>query len=124
VYRRRKSAYDDHHSEINATIFKERFCNQFVNLLKDGAITVMDNASYNSVQINKLPTTASTKSEITEWMKAKNIPFPNSNTKVELMSKVRQHSCPKTHELDILEMSLATKSFVYHPTTANITRSN
>jgi hypothetical protein len=63
--RSRTSASEDYSSELNATIFKEWFYNQFVNVLEEGAVIVMENARYHSIQINKPPTTASTKSEIT-----------------------------------------------------------
>jgi hypothetical protein len=44
-----------YHSKINTELFANWFINHFINYLKEGSITVMDNASYHSIILNTAP---------------------------------------------------------------------
>lgn len=91
----------DYHSEMNADSFKYWFLNRFINLLEEGSIIVMDNASYHSKVINKLPCTNSRKQEIQEWLQNNNISYQPYETKPELLQKVNQfRTQEKRYELD------------------------
>ena len=52
----------DYHDSMNAQLFEE----WFIKLLRNipNSVVVMGNASYHSRQVNKVPTSGSTKSEI------------------------------------------------------------
>jgi hypothetical protein len=51
----------DYHSEMNADSFKDWFVNRFLNYLEEGSIIIMDNASYHSTIVDKVPNTGSRK---------------------------------------------------------------
>jgi hypothetical protein len=55
IWSKGKQVNSDYHSEINTELFTNWFINHFINYLEEGSITVMDNASYHSVILNKAP---------------------------------------------------------------------
>lgn len=59
--RQKKTQYADYHSEMNAESFRDWFVNQFLNHLEERSVIIMDNASYHSILIDKLPNTNSRK---------------------------------------------------------------
>jgi predicted O-methyltransferase YrrM len=46
---------------MNADSFKDWFVNRFLNYLEEGSIIIMDNASYHSAIVDKVPNTGSRK---------------------------------------------------------------
>lgn len=59
--------------------------------LEDNCVIVLDNAPYHTRRVEKIPTTASAKSEIKEWLQSKNINFDENLLKVELLAIVKQN---------------------------------
>lgn len=80
----------DYHEEMNAEVFKKWFEN-IVGKLEEGSVIVMDNATYHSRKLVKVPTTAWRKGEIVEWLREKNISFENNMVKAELLGIVRRY---------------------------------
>ncbi|GBP48920.1 Protocadherin-like wing polarity protein stan [Eumeta japonica] len=79
---------DDYHVLMNA----ENFENWFMSVLprlEPNAVIVMDNASYNSRRKEKIPVTSWLKKNIQDWLSSKEIVFENTETKVELLLKVK-----------------------------------
>ncbi|XP_049779182.1 uncharacterized protein LOC126176088 [Schistocerca cancellata] len=62
----------------------------------------MDNPSYDSIQIEKLPRSNWRKADVMEWLKRKNVSFSVDETKAELLSKKEIIGAKKTYELDQL----------------------
>jgi len=65
----------DYHSEMNAESFKDWFLHSFINLLEEGSIIIMDNASYHSRVINKPPSRNTRKADIQKWLQQNNIKY-------------------------------------------------
>jgi predicted O-methyltransferase YrrM len=86
---------------MNADSFKDWFVNRFLNLLEEESIIILDNASYHSRVIDKLPSTNSRKQDIREWVHKNNISYQPYETKTELLQKVKQFRTQgKRYELD------------------------
>lgn len=49
---------------------------------------VLDNAPYHSVRVEKVPTTATRKQDIIDWLHSKNIPTDDTMVKAELLHLV------------------------------------
>jgi hypothetical protein len=54
----RSKSTKDYHEEMTANTFKYWFLNIFINYLEEGSTIIMDNASYHSVTLNKVPNTS------------------------------------------------------------------
>ena len=80
----------DYHEDMNSDVFEEYF-HQMIDLIPQGSIIVMDNASYHSRLSEKLPTNAWRKQNIIEWLTSKNITFPKDAIKIELMAVAREN---------------------------------
>ena len=73
----------DYHQEMKATVFEEWF-NNLLKKLPENAVIIMDNASYHSRKLEKLPSTSSKKKEMQEWLSLKNIDFDPEMVRCEL----------------------------------------
>ena len=65
-------------------------------------LTVIDNASYHSRRIERVPTTSSRKSEMQDWLVAHNIEFPECALKQELLSLIRLSNPQPKYVIDEL----------------------
>lgn len=57
----------DYHEEMNAEIYEGWF-KEMLQSLEEPSIIIMDNATYHSRQIDKMPTQANKKQEIIDWL--------------------------------------------------------
>jgi predicted O-methyltransferase YrrM len=73
---------------MNADSFKDWLVNKFLNYLEEGSITIMDNASYHSTIVDKVPNTESRKNYIEEWLRKNNIYYDSIETIPELLLHV------------------------------------
>ncbi|KAL3279003.1 hypothetical protein HHI36_016519 [Cryptolaemus montrouzieri] len=80
----------DYHEEMDGPNFEEWFEN-ILPKLEDGCVIVLDNASYHSRRTEKLPTSASRKVNIQEWLRSKNIAFGDDLIKAELLRIAKTH---------------------------------
>lgn len=78
----------DYHEDMNSDVFEDWF-SQMIDLIPDGSIIVMDNASYHSKKLERVPTLGSLKKDIQSWMTEKNISFPKDSVKRELLELVK-----------------------------------
>ena len=72
--------------------YEEYFTKQLLPNIPPNSVIVLDNASYHSVKIERVPTKCATKRVIQDWLTEKNIPWEPSTNKlelVELLNKVR-----------------------------------
>ncbi|XP_035223741.1 uncharacterized protein LOC118196400 [Stegodyphus dumicola] len=82
----------DYHGQMNSTIFEKWTSEKLITNLPPNAVLILYNASYHTVQVNKYPTKASRKEEISHWLLNKNVQFSPVLRKVELMELVKQNA--------------------------------
>lgn len=75
----------DYHEEMNGDVFEEYF-EQMIEFIPKNSVIVMDNASYHSRLVERLPTTQWRKDEIAMWLTSKNLIFDDTMTKAELLA--------------------------------------
>ena len=67
----------DYHQDINCDVFESWLEKQLLPNLPQKCVLIIDKASYHSRQEVKVPTQATKKAEILEFMMKKNIPIPS-----------------------------------------------
>lgn len=75
---------------MNAASFEKWFSKILPNL-EENCVIVLDNAPYHSRKQEKIPTTASKKCVIQDWLRSKGISFNDNMLKVQLLSIVKEH---------------------------------
>lgn len=80
----------DYHEEMDGKSFETWF-SQIVQNLEENCVIVLDNAPYHSRKSEKIPTTATRKALIQEWLRSKSIPFEDDMVKAELLRVVNEH---------------------------------
>lgn len=60
----------------------------------------MDNASYHTVQINKIPNTSTRKTDIQHWLRANHIMFEENQTRSELLVLIQKYKPEPVYEAD------------------------
>jgi transposase len=86
-----KSRFADYHHDMNAENFEKWLQEKLIPNLNQPSVIVMDNASYHTVQNNKVPTTQIRKAEIQEWLDSRGINYNNYFTKAELLCLVNKN---------------------------------
>ena len=84
-----KKATGDYHDEMNSNNFVEWFHNKLLSNIKDNSLIVIDNASYHSRCIEKVPTSNTKKSEMQDWLTSHGIEYPECALKRELLSLIK-----------------------------------
>lgn len=79
----------DYHSEMDGHNF-EKWFDRILTKVDPNAVIVMDNASYHSRKLEKIPTTATRKVDIQNWLQRKGIAYENSELKAQLLKKVKE----------------------------------
>ena len=74
---------------MNAERLEEWLRDQLIPNHKPNSLIVIDNASYHSHRLEKVPTTNSRKSEMQDWLIKHGIQFPECALKAELLSLIR-----------------------------------
>lgn len=80
----------DYHQEMNSENFENWF-KAMIEKLPQNAVIVMDNASYHSRKVEKIPTLNTKKEDIIGWLKGKNIIHEENLLKRELLDIVKIH---------------------------------
>jgi transposase len=100
----RSKSTKDYHEKMMADTFKYWFLNRFINYLEEGSIIIIDDASYYSVTLNKVPHNSAKKQDtLIGWNRNKFTFSNNNNKKTELLKRVLpfRHDT-KMYELDQL----------------------
>ncbi|XP_039294141.1 uncharacterized protein LOC120353647 [Nilaparvata lugens] len=105
IFKAKKSTSLDYHTEMNADIFTDWFRN-FLNLLEESSVIVMDNASYHSALTEKIPRTNWKKVDIQNWLESKNVSFSENETKAELLSRNEIKYAVKEYEIDRIALEM------------------
>lgn len=95
-----KSKNADYHHDMNAENFNKWLKEKLIPNLEEPSVIIMDNASYHSVIINKVPNTQTRKSNIREWLRDNGIPYEDYHTKAELLCIVKRNTPDPIYEAD------------------------
>lgn len=75
-----KTSQGDYHGDMNSINFEKWLHQQLLPNLKKPSLIILDNAAYHSRQLDKWPTKTWKKSDIQQWLRSKNISFPEHST--------------------------------------------
>lgn len=106
VYKAKKTANMQnatHHDEMNAAAFESWFTG-ILHLLPSDSVIVMDNASYHSETVKKLPNMSWRKKEIQDWLQENGVHFNHQDVKAELLLRIPDHirQAAKQYKIDKL----------------------
>lgn len=73
---------------MNKTNFLKWFENQLLIHLEEPSLIIMDNASYHSSLVDKIPNSGWTKVDIISWLQKQNIKYEEGLLKVQLLELV------------------------------------
>lgn len=93
----------DYHDEMNAAVFENWFSNVLMkNIPRDRkCVIVLDNASYHSRKTFRLPTMATKKEDMVQFMNVHNLDVPNPlPVKSVLLSKIKSANIKTTYVVD------------------------
>lgn len=85
----------DYHDDTTAELFEDWFKNHLLPNVPKNSVIVMDNASYHSRQINKVPNSNNTKLEIQNYMLKNYIYFENTYKKCDLLGILKTFNIKK-----------------------------
>ena len=86
--------------EINSEIFEDWLANQLIPNLPTRSVIVLDNSPTHSKQQNKPPTIKDNRTSIKNWLTKNNIEYNNSETKQQLLIRVKNNTHYKTYSVD------------------------
>lgn len=93
----------DYHEDMTAQLFEKWFSEQLLPNILPNSVVVMDNASYHSRLLSKVPNNSTKKQDIIDFMKKKNINIPEKMPlKNELLKIIKSHNFPKEYVIDEL----------------------
>ena len=82
----------DYHQDMNSDVFESWLEKQLLPNLPQKCVLIIDNTSYHSRQEVKVPTQATKKAEILEFMMKKNIPIPSPvPTRSVLLERIKEY---------------------------------
>lgn len=96
----------DYHDDMNAYLFECWFQNKLLPALPEKSVIVMDNASYHSRQLKKIPNTSSTKFEIGQFLEENNLYFEESYTKKQMLEVLKTKQFLKVYQVDTMANAL------------------
>ena len=100
-----KKATGDYHDEMNSMNFEEWFHDKLMPNIPRNSI-VMNNASYHSRYVERVPSTSTRKADMQDWLTRHGIEFPERALKRELLSLVRLSNIKPKYVID--EMAKAS----------------
>ncbi|KAG8228848.1 hypothetical protein J437_LFUL008344 [Ladona fulva] len=80
-----KKRSGDYHDEMVSRQIEEWFKSQLLPNIAEGSIIVMDNATYHSMNREQIPTSSNNKLDMENWLKSKDIAYPERSLKIELL---------------------------------------
>ncbi|RZF32437.1 hypothetical protein LSTR_LSTR001901 [Laodelphax striatellus] len=81
----------DYHDNVNSDIYVRWLNEKLLPNLPPRSVVVIDNASYHNKQIDKCPTSNSTKADMQQWLNDRNIQFTVDMLKVQLYDLIKLH---------------------------------
>lgn len=95
----------DYHQDMTAQLFEEWFEKSLLPSLPANSVIVLDNASYHSRQLHKVPNASNTKAELMEFLYEQNLYFEEHYTKKQLLEVLRTEQFSKQYVIDHLAES-------------------
>lgn len=95
-----KRSNADYHQDMTADLFEKWFKDCLIPNLPPHTVIIMDNASYHSRQINKVPTMGSRKDAIINYLVSNYVPIHAKYSKKILMKIVNEIKGEKTYATD------------------------
>ena len=99
---RGKSGSGDYHNEMNIQHFMEWFAERLVPNLPARSAIILDNAKYHNAVLEKVPTMATKKCDIQEWLARHGLNFSGDMKKTELLQIVRANRPSKIYRTDLI----------------------
>lgn len=91
----------DYHDNMNTENFENWFKKQLIVNLEEPSLIIMDNATYHSRLDEEIPRKSWSKTRMLEWLKKKNIPFPDHILKDAVWNIIEKQVFPeKNYHLD------------------------
>ena len=98
-----KASAGYYHQDMNSDVFESWLEKQLLPNLPQECVLIIDNASYHSRQEVKVPTHATKKAEILEFMMKKNLPIPGPvPTRPVLLERIKLFQVEKEYFVDNL----------------------
>lgn len=94
----------DYHQDMSAELFEKWFEFTLIPKLPPNSVIVLDNASYHSRLFEKIPTTASNKTEIKEFLLSRNLFYEDSYSKKDLLEVLHTQTFEKCYFIDELAL--------------------
>ncbi|CAF4800551.1 unnamed protein product [Pieris macdunnoughi] len=85
---------------MNKDIFTKWVTEKLIPNLTKPSLIVMDNAKYQSVQLNKPPAQADRIAVIKAWVQSNNIPYDDNWRKCQLLEAVKNHKSEPNYQID------------------------
>lgn len=93
----------DYHEEMDGVTFQKWFNDKLLPQLSNPTTIVMDNASYHSHLLEKVPNTSTKKAEMQAWLQRQDIVYEEYMTKAELLEIIKRNKPPNpTYVIDEL----------------------
>lgn len=96
----------DYHEDTTAELFENWFKDVLLPNLQENSVIVMDNASYHSRLLNKVPNNSNTKLEIQDYMLENDIYFEFNYKKVDLLKVLSDFHIEKEYVCDNMAKSM------------------
>ena len=97
-----KDSRVDYHDDTTAQLFEDWFKIKLLPNIQPNSVIVMDNASYHSRRLNKVPCSNDTKRTIQEFMLENNIYFEDNYSKQMLLDTLKSFPINKEYYCDSL----------------------
>lgn len=92
----------DYHNQMTAVTFEEWFRNQLLPNIPQNSVIIMDNASYHSRLIEKMPTQSWKKADIKEWLIKKGNQPSDQLLKSQLLLLCKKYATGKKYYIDTI----------------------
>jgi hypothetical protein len=99
----------DYHEDMSGNLFYNWFKDTLLSNIEPNSVIVLDNASYHSVMLEKIPNSNSKKCEIAEFLYKKDIFFEENYSKKQLLEVLRAFSFKKIYQIDTLAEEMGHK---------------
>ncbi|XP_072392426.1 uncharacterized protein [Diabrotica undecimpunctata] len=80
----------DYHEDMDAACFEKWFENVLQHI-EPNSVVVLDNASYHSRLVERIPTMSDRKAVLQNWLREKSIQYGEDMVRMELMTIIRQY---------------------------------
>ncbi|KAJ8953023.1 hypothetical protein NQ318_015385 [Aromia moschata] len=92
----------DYHRNMTSEIFEELFKEILIPNLERNSVIVLDNASYHSKQIEKIPNKSSKKADIQKFLNSHGVQYDKKDKKEQLLDLVKKSNFKKRYVIDEL----------------------